>query len=176
MNPFEAGELDRAQRNQELGLPVGVRLAPIWRRVVAQMVDQILVAVPVVGVGLIAGIRINSDISTNQLLALNASFIGLAFVYEFLMVALLGRTVGKFALGTRVVRVDDATHIMWSSSAIRALVPLAAGAIPGIGMFATLAVYATASFDRRQQGLHDKACGSIVVMHQARSAATSPRQ
>ena len=172
MNPFGAGELDRAQRNQELGLPVSVQLAPIWRRVLAQIIDQILVAVPVVGLGLLAGIRINSDVSTNQLLALNATYIGLAFVYEFLMIALLGRTVGKFALGTRVVRVDDASDIMWSSSAIRALVPLAAGAIPGIGMFASIAVYATASFDRRQQGLHDKACGSIVIMNEASPAGT----
>jgi uncharacterized RDD family membrane protein YckC len=88
-----------------------------------------------------------------------------AFTYEFVMVAVWGRTVGKFALGTRVVRVDTGGPLLWWSAAIRALVPLAAGVIPGIGQFLSLVIYAGAFWDRRRrQGWHDRAAGTIVVM------------
>jgi uncharacterized RDD family membrane protein YckC len=165
MNPFEVGEVDHAQRNQELGLPTWVRLAPMWRRFLGLVIDQIVVGIPVVIAGFVAGISFDKDVSSNQLLALNSGFIGVGFVYEFLMIGFLGRTVGKLALGTKVVRVDDGTNVMWSSSAIRALVPLLAGAVPGIGLVASSIVYASAGLDSRNQGLHDKACGSIVVMN-----------
>ena len=165
MNPFSANGVDQTERNAELGLPVGVVLAPIWRRVLAQIIDQAVIMVPVAALFLAAGLSLGADTSTDEWLTFSIAFTCAAFVYEFVMIATLGRTVGKLALGTRVVRVDDASQVMWSSSAIRALVPLAAGVIPGVGMIASLVVYASASFDRRQQGFHDKACGSIVIMH-----------
>ena len=34
-----------------------------------------------------------------------------------------------------------------------------------IGSFLTLVVYASAFFDKRRQGWHDKAAGTIVVMN-----------
>ncbi len=147
-------------------VPAGMTLARLSRRALGQLLDQVIVAVPVVVVALIADIRIYDEVSDNEMFALNTAYIALAFVYEFVMVGMLGRTVGKMAAGTIAVRVDDGSKLPWSSAAIRALVPLAAGAIPGVGAAASLVVYMTAFFDPRYRGLHDKACGSIVVMHQ----------
>ena len=164
MLPFDQAEFDKAQRNTELGLPVGVTLAPIWRRVLAQVLDQLVVLIPVVLVALALGIRSTSDL-TSKAFGLNVAVVAIAFAYECTMIAVFGRTVGKFALGTRAVRVDTAGPVLWSSSAVRALVPLAAGVVPGIGYILSIAVYATAMLDKRQQGWHDKAAGTIVVLN-----------
>ena len=153
---------DLARQNEALGLPVGVRLAQMWKRVLAQILDQVIVIVPVVAVSLLLGVR-NADDLANHTFAINVAVVLSAFTYEFVMIAVWGRTVGKFALGTRVVRIDTGGPLLWWSSAIRALVPLAAGVIPGAGMFLSLVIYAGAFRDRRRQGWHDKAAGTIVV-------------
>src|SRR5262249_9953611 len=112
----------------------------MWRRVVGQLIDQLVVFVPIVIVSLALGVRSVDDVK-NQAVALNVSIVAIVFTYEWLMIGAWGRTVGKFALGTRAVRVDTAGPVLWSSSAIRALVPLAAGLIPYIGAFLSAIVY-----------------------------------
>ena len=157
-----ASERTRAQFNEEQGLPGTVVLARMWRRVVAQLLDQLLVLLPVVAVALGLGVRNVDDISDHAF-AINVAVILVAFTYEFGMVGAWGRTVGKFALGTRVVRIDTGGPVLWYSSAIRALVPLAAGVIPGIGQILSLFVYVRAFLDPRHQGWHDRAAGTIVI-------------
>ena len=164
MNPFDQASFDSAQRNQELGLPAQVTLAPIWRRGVGQIIDQLVVFAPVVVVAFALGVRSRDDLSSKAF-GINVAVVVTAFVYEFLMTGAWGRTVGKFSTGTRVVRVDTGGPVLWSSSAVRALVPLAAGVIPGVGFVLSLAVYATAMLDKRRQGWHDKAAGTIVVLN-----------
>jgi len=155
---------EQARQNQALGLPVGVVLSPIWRRVLAQILDQLVVIVPVVAIALLLGVR-SSDELSDHAFAINVGVVVCAFTYEFVMIAVWGRTIGKFALGTRVVRVDTGGPLLWWSAAIRALVPLAAGVIPGVGMFLSLVIYAGAFWDRRRrQGWHDRAAGTIVVL------------
>ena len=163
MEPSDQTNFERTARNQERGLPADVTLAPIWRRMVAQLLDQLVVLVPVLLVAFAMGVRKSDDLPSKAF-GLNVAVVSAAFLYEFSMITIWGRTVGKFALGTRVVRVDTAGAVPWSSSTVRALVPLAAGVIPGIGFVLTVAVYATAMFDKRQQGWHDKAAGTVVVL------------
>ena len=109
------------------------------------------------------GVRNSGDLSDHTF-GINVAVVSVAFVYGFGSIAMWGRTIGKWVLGTRVVRVDTAGPVLPSSAAIRSLVPLAAGVLPGIGQFLSLVIYATAFFDRRRQGWHDKAAGTIVVM------------
>lgn len=158
----EASGQTRAQFNESQGLPGTVVLAPMWRRVVAQVIDQLIVLLPVVAVAVGLGVRDVDDI-TDHAFAINVAVIATAFAYEFLMIGAWGRTLGKFALGTRVVRIDTGGQVLWYSSAIRALVPLAAGVIPGIGQILSLLVYVRAFLDPRNQGWHDRAAGTIVV-------------
>ena len=159
----EAGARALALLNEQRGLPADTVLAPIWRRVLAQIVDQLIVLIPVVAVALAVGVREVDDVSDHALV-INVAVVVTAFAYEFVLIGAWGRTLGKFALGTRVVRVDTGERVLWYSSAIRALVPLAAGVIPGIGQILSLFVYLRAFFDRRRQGWHDRAAGTIVVV------------
>ncbi|MEO6122357.1 MAG: RDD family protein [Ilumatobacteraceae bacterium] len=152
----------RAQFNEERGLPGTVVLARMWRRVVAQLLDQLIVLIPVVAIALAVGVRGVDDI-TDHALVINIAVIATAFAYEFVMVGAWGRSLGKFALGTRVVRVDTGGPVLWYSAAIRALIPLAAGVIPGIGQILSLFVYVRAFLDPRHQGWHDRAAGTIVI-------------
>jgi uncharacterized RDD family membrane protein YckC len=159
---FDQNAVDQAQRNQALGLPAGVVLAAMWRRVLAQLLDQLLIVIPVVIVALLAGVRSTDDLADKQFV-INLAVVLSAFTYDFVMIGKWGRTVGKFALGTRVVRIDTGGPVLWSSSAIRALIPLAAGVIPSVGSALSLVVYATAFWHPRRQGFHDRAAGTIVV-------------
>jgi uncharacterized RDD family membrane protein YckC len=154
---------ERAALNEQIGIPATVVLAPIWRRVLAQIIDQLIVLVPVVAIALAVGVRDVDDI-TDHAFAINVAVIATAFVYEFVLIGAWGRTVGKLALGTRAVRIDTGGAVLWYSSAIRALVPLAAGVIPGIGQILSLVVYLRAFLDPRKQGWHDRAAGTIVVL------------
>ena len=155
---------DRATHNQQLGLPTAVTLAPMWRRILAQILDQLIVLLPVVAVAVGLGVRDVDDIADHAF-AINVAVIATAFLYEFVMIGAWGRTVGKFALGTRAVRIDTGGPVLWYSSAIRALVPLTAGVIPAIGQILSLFVYVRAFLDPRRQGWHDKAAGTIVVLN-----------
>ena len=166
MNPFNQAEFERAQRNIELGLPAGVVLSPISRRAVGQILDQLVVLLPIAAVAVILGVR-NADDLKSSGFVLNVATLTMAFVYETVMIAIWGRTIGKFAMRTRVVRIDNGGPVLWSSSSVRALIPLAAGVIPGVGFVLSMVVYATAMLDKRQQGWHDKAAGTIVVLNQS---------
>ena len=161
---FESAEEERAERNRALGLPGAVQLAPIWRRGLGQLIDQLVVLAPVGLVAVMLGIR-SFDAVGKRTFAITVAGVCVAFVYQFVMIGLFGRTVGKFVLGTRAVRVDTGGRVPWPNAAIRALVPLSAGVIPKFGSVLTLIVYVNALFDRRRQGWHDKAAGTIVVMH-----------
>ena len=163
---FDQNALDQAQRNQALGLPTGVVLAAMWRRVLAQLLDQLLIVIPVVIVALVAGVRSADDLADKQFV-INLAVVLSAFTYDFVMIGKWGRTVGKFALGTKVVRIDTGGPVLWSSSAIRALIPLAAGVIPSVGSALSLVVYATAFWHPRRQGFHDRAAGTIVISARA---------
>ena len=144
-------------------VPAGLTLAPIGRRFAGLLLDQIIVALPVASVVVALGFRLSDTVTSRSLLLFNIALTSTAFIYETLMIALLGRTVGKLALGTRVVRLVDGGRPGWSESAMRALVPLSLGAIPRIGMFLSVGVYSLALWNPLRQGLHDRAAGTLVV-------------
>ena len=144
-------------------VPAGLTLAPIIRRIGGLVIDQVLVALPIACVVVAVGFRPNDTVTSKSLLVFNIALTSVAFVYETLMIALTGRTVGKIALGTRVVRLVDGGRPGWSEAAMRALVPLSLGAIPRIGVFLGVFVYSLAMWNPLRQGLHDKAAGTLVV-------------
>lgn len=148
-------------------VPAGLVLAPIGRRMAALLLDRLLVAMPVLVVLMASGFRPGDSLSSRSLLLLNLSVTVAALIYETVMVAMLGRTVGKIALGTRVVRLVDGGRPGWSEAAMRALVPLALGAIPTVGLLLTVMVYSLALWSPLRQGLHDKAAGTLVVRNVA---------
>jgi uncharacterized RDD family membrane protein YckC len=89
-----------------------VQSVGVWPRFLAALVDSIIF-------GILGGIL--SAILGTQQATLSGSFVGvLAIVYYIVMEATQGATLGKMALGLRVVRVDGAP-ISWSESIIRNL-------------------------------------------------------
>ena len=97
------------------------------------------------------------------MVAFNIAVTAVALVYQTVMIALFGRTVGKLALGTRVVRSVDGARPVWTEAVMRALLPLSLGAIPSVGLFLVVLVYSLALWTPLRQGLHDKAAGTLVV-------------
>ena len=144
-------------------VPAGLVLAPILRRIGGLLLDQVIVALPVVLVVVAIGFTPNDTVTSKSLLVFNIAVTSVAFVYYTLMIALVGRTVGKLALGTRVVRLVDGGRPGWSEAVMRALVPLSLGAIPKVGVVLSVLVYSLALWNPLRQGLHDKAAGTLVV-------------
>ena len=155
---FPAGD-DVAER----AVPAGLVLAPIVRRVGGFALDQFIVALPVVVVIVAAGFKPSDTVTSQSLVAFNIAVTAVALVYQTVMIALLGRTVGKLALGTRVVRAADGARPGWTEAVMRSLLPLALGAIPSVGLFLVVVVYSLALWTPLRQGLHDKAAGTLVV-------------
>ncbi|MCU1677081.1 MAG: hypothetical protein JWM93_1839, partial [Frankiales bacterium] len=82
--------------------------------------------------------------------------------YRVIATARFGRTVGKWVVGSAVVRVDDPTRPPTvKQSWVRFVVPQASGWIPlpGTGLLPYLALVV----HPRRRGVHDKAAGTIVV-------------
>jgi len=143
-------------------VPAGLTLAPILRRAGGLLLDQFIVALPVVLVIISLGFEPGDAVSNRSLLVFNIAITAVAFVYETVMITMLGRTVGKMAFGTLVVRTDGSAP-GWTESSMRALVPLSLGAIPRIGLLLSMLVYSLALWSPLRQGLHDKAAGTLVV-------------
>ena len=153
------------ERAEPPSVPAGLQLSPLGRRVGGLLLDQLITLVPVV-VGALAfgGFQPGDKISDNTLFALSIATVAVAFVYHTVMIALLGRTVGKLATGTRVVRAVDGGDVGWSAATMRALLPLSFGVIPNVGFALSLAVYGFAFFGPLRQGMHDRAAGTLVVL------------
>ncbi len=144
-------------------VPAGLTLAPISRRIGGLILDQGIVALPVVLVVIAFGYKPSDTVTSDSWVIFNIALTSVAFVYETVMIALLGRTVGKIALGTRVIRLADGGRPDWSVAVMRALVPLSLGAIPRVGLLLSVLVYSLALWNPLRQGLHDKAAGTLVV-------------
>jgi uncharacterized RDD family membrane protein YckC len=76
-------------------------------------------------------------------------------VYESLLVALLGCTLGKLALGLRVVDLTG-RRASWITALVRSLALLVSVIVLGLGVWWTL-------FDRTKRGLHDHLAGTYVI-------------
>ncbi|MEU6255929.1 RDD family protein [Streptomyces sp. NPDC047043] len=88
----------------------------------------------------------------------------LSLLYEWLMTGLVGATLGKMAVGLRVVKADTGQKPGLGSAFIRWIIPVVGSFACGIGQ---LVVYLSPFWDKsgRQQGWHDKAASTMVVQN-----------
>ncbi|WP_016881263.1 MULTISPECIES: RDD family protein [unclassified Rhodococcus (in: high G+C Gram-positive bacteria)] len=84
-------------------------------------------------------------------------------VYEVLMTALTGATVGKRLVGIRVVDQSTARNLSFGAAFVRQVIPFAGFLVL---VFGGVIVYLSPIFDnsRRMQGWHDKAAGDLVIV------------
>ena len=138
------------------------RLASVGQRAVAQLLDGLIIGIPLFILTYSFGGDI-TDTEDSNLLWLTLLWLGVSLFYNTAMIAVYGATLGKRIMKLRVVNRTDGSPVNWTYAAVRALVPTLAGVVPVIGFALNIAVYVRAFFHPFRQGLHDAAAGTIVV-------------
>jgi uncharacterized RDD family membrane protein YckC len=97
----------------------------------------------------------------------------ISLAYYWALTAFGGATLGKRAVGTRVVSATDRTLVGPGAAGIREAVFIIGPAIPFVGFFFWLIDNLFLTWDLQRQCLHDKIAGTVVVRKEA-VAATRP--
>lgn len=144
-----------------LGADVDDAVAPVWRRLVALLVDQLL-AVVVGGTGLLVVLgAVREDGSVGALLVPGLLLLLLA-TGQWLGEAFGGRTVGGALLGIRTLSVRTGRPAGLWAVLVRSVVQALGGLVGGIGVYV---VAGSGAWDEgpEQRGWHDKAAGTLVL-------------
>ncbi|MEU1848026.1 RDD family protein [Streptomyces sp. NPDC019990] len=164
------------------GGPAGPQVASMGRRFGARLIDGVVFGIIyfiLAGIGVAGSIGAAQDCdpaaadyntcindASSSIVAAFGAVIGVlalvGLLYEWLMTGLVGATLGKLALGLRVVKADTGQKPGLGSSFIRWIIPMVGNFLCGIG---ALLVYLSPFWDKsgRQQGWHDKAASTMVI-------------
>ena len=144
-------------------------VAKIGTRALARLIDYLIISLPLY----IWLVEPHTTITDTQFkLDLPAwaqlTTVIVPVVYDFVMVAMFGASIGKIVTHLRVVRYIDGGRVAPYQAALRAAapsVPSFLAYLPGLELIGVLAplVYLSALFDPVYRGLHDKAAGTIVL-------------
>jgi len=154
-----------------------VAVATIWQRVLARLIDSLIYGIfyaifLVIGAAVVSSSAVtdfhghttveHSGLEMPGLLLALAGTLGSGLVYEWLMLAYKGATLGKMALGIKVVNQFTGQLLSLGSAFVRPLVPLAASVFCSL---LVLLVYLSPLFDKsgRLRGWHDKAADDVVI-------------
>jgi uncharacterized RDD family membrane protein YckC len=182
-SPPPYGAAPYGQQYPAYGAPGGVPggtpggLASMGKRFGARAIDAVLYGiVGTIAQSLIVGSLLTDPVTIDENGQLTggtgffAGFFAYIFVvaifgilYEVIMIALKGATLGKMAVGIKVVREADGGLPGWGPSALRWIIPQVAGWVScGLG---GIVVYLSPFWDNagRQQGWHDKVAKTLVV-------------
>jgi uncharacterized RDD family membrane protein YckC len=171
-------------------LPDGGRVAGWWWRVLARVIDGVLLWIPATILGLHqirtihrilsdyfsqvqaaadAGTKVpNFDVMNNGDYLRAATVLILIYAavwigYELVMLKTLGATLGKLICGMRVRAFGRPGRLRWSEVLRRVLAYQVAYAVPTIGPLYVLVDVLWPLWDGNCQALHDKAAGTAVV-------------
>ena len=141
-----------------LGTGKQLELADPVARLVARVIDWLLFWAIAFVVILFLAIRRGSpsSVGTIIVLFLMVAFVGL--LYEPILIALRGQTVGKMAMKIRVARADNGSLPGWGKSIGRWAIPGLLVFIPFVGWLLALLCYISLTWDRSRQGWHDRGC------------------
>lgn len=138
------------------------RLATFSRRLIAQLIDGVVVLL-VVGATVLTGLAISPEwglggqsflgLTVNQFVLVSGVTVGVLYHTSF--VALGGATIGKLVLSMAVVRTTG-EPVGWWEALVRAVALFAS--LITLGLIFLLIVR-----DRTNQGLHDKLADTMVV-------------
>jgi uncharacterized RDD family membrane protein YckC len=147
-------------------------LATFQQRGIARLVDELVVYGALIYLATLVVQAVSGDPSAlSEDLELPVAVVAGAFafqiLYEVIVVAIWGQTLGKLLTGIRVARYTDGARPTWAQSALRCLLWATPGALgvivlrqPALG---ALPVFLTAWRDPLRRALHDEAGGTIVV-------------
>ena len=144
------------------GMPAApARYGGFWRRFWACMLDGIVlgfVSMLVYGAGIVIVRFISPEIEDTLKALLIPQIVANTFIKAFYFIyfhGLTGQTVGKIAMGLKVVKRDGDT-IGLGRATVRYFGSFISLLFAGLG-------FAWIAFDSRKQGWHDKMAGSFVV-------------
>lgn len=153
-----------------LGNGQQVELASPGARLGARVVDAVLMFAFVIFIFLVflgglgsANDRGDAGIALGGVLLFPFVFALVGAIYEVVLIATKGQTVGKMAANVKVIRADNGGTVGAGKSIGRWIVPAVLGVIPFFGLLLSLLVYVSLTWDRARQGWHDKAAGTIVI-------------
>jgi uncharacterized RDD family membrane protein YckC len=133
--------------------------AGFWIRFGAQMIDSVLLGIvnTIISLILIGSAMAAQDpaIAIGALIASYAIGIAIGVSYEGWFLVNKGATVGKMALGLKVVRASGA-QITWGLAIGRYFSKLVSGMMLCIG-------YLMAAWDEEKRSLHDRICDTRVI-------------
>ncbi|WP_433698455.1 RDD family protein [Nocardiopsis sp. CA-288880] len=87
----------------------------------------------------------------------------LLFFYDWLYLVAWGRTIGKMAVGIKVVSAADGGRLTQGQALGRAAFFGLPQTLPVVGNLLSLAEALPIHFDSRSRALHDRAAGTVVV-------------
>lgn len=143
-----------------------MQFAGFWIRVVAYIIDYLVMMIPNFAIQLLMGVGFSAtqspikpgEISPAQIgMMLGAMGIAMTITvgYKGVMVGKYGATLGKMAVGLRVVN-DDGTKVGMGKAIGRVFAEMLSGLTCGIG-------YIITAFDAEKRSLHDHVCSTRVV-------------
>jgi uncharacterized RDD family membrane protein YckC len=164
-------------------------LAEWWQRLLARIIDGIIVGAIFAAIWIPTLVRLvhriqainnqylNTPDSTAEQTAINhaiGQFTGTFYllgllgvvvvvIYDSVQHGLWGQTLGKRALGTRVVRADTRSKIGFGAAAGRAAVYGVPPIVPVVGGLFALLNELWLLWDKQRQCLHDKVASTVVV-------------
>jgi uncharacterized RDD family membrane protein YckC len=147
-----------AQRLREGAVAGTFVYAGFWIRVVAALIDSVLLLVPMLVLGAVgAAGSLSGDVMTSLAVSLMMNVVGmlLGALYEAFFVARFAATPGKMALRLKVVMPDGGRVSFWRAFG-RYFAKL-------LNMFTLLIGYIMVAFDAQKRGLHDMICGTRVI-------------
>ncbi|MCU0269925.1 MAG: RDD family protein [Acidimicrobiales bacterium] len=143
-------------------------LASIGQRGIARVLDELLLFVPFTIASLSFLTLEDGQLEGEVPVWFLAVQVAVGVLYEVVLLALWGRTLGKHVLGVRVARFTDGERPRWTQALLRVLLVTAAvvavdAVLPGLGALAAVGIYLTALRDPMRRGWHDHAGGTVVV-------------
>ncbi|MDF2257912.1 RDD family protein [Streptantibioticus ferralitis] len=168
-----------------------VQVATMGQRFLARLIDGVVAGI-VMGIAMAAGLAGAVGISNNVkdcsgydygssaysqclndqahassniavvMLGFMGTFALFALLYEWLMISFFGATLGKMAMGLKVVRESNGQAPGLGGGFIRYIIPIVGVFLCYIG---ALLVYLSPFFDNsgKLQGWHDRAAGTVVI-------------
>ena len=158
-----------ATPTETVGPAPGIEFAPHGARLVAYILDSILVTIVVLAFVIIASAVLfaGTTVEGNRVTAVDGGAAGafiailligiiLAFLYFPFFWARGGQTLGMKPFGLRVVRDRDGGRIGWGTALLRLVGLWIAGAVFWLG-------YIWIFIDKRRRGWQDLIAGTVVV-------------
>jgi uncharacterized RDD family membrane protein YckC len=137
-------------------------LAGYWQRILGFGIDLFLLFGVTVGMGLVSGMGTDeiTDTDTWPLSLRVGQFVAIG-LYYVILTGWRGETLGKMAVGSRVVGASTGVIPTWPAVTIRWGVVGIAGVVPV--PFLSILVYVFVLLDPRRRGLHDMGARTVVV-------------